>query len=238
MPQVLIWKCPKTNKLFEDKTKYQRHLKQLAQQRRESRKIEIENQELAAWWQEFQNTECDVSDLANLIIQNQKYFWNEARKTRPRDWENLGKSRNNVIFPVPEILEFTKFSLDWSDRVSNTHACPRDGVLNWGGDVKLPDGTPAPRGYPGWQGRVEWLVRWPAEWQGWYPGGDIFDGIRCRIHTGTGGGGGMRHSKKYQCDVQSFGYDVKIFAADWPGPARVHGRRQMWKILSNKGQPA
>ena len=54
---------------------------------------------------------------------------------------------------------------------------------------------------------------------------------RTRAHTGTGGGGGMRYSEKHKCDVQSFGYDVRMYAADWPGMARIEGMKQFSEVL-------
>ena len=100
----------------------------------------------------------------------------------------------------------------------------------------MPDGTDAPHGYPGWTGRVEWIVAWPEEWDGWYLGGDLFaKGTFCtgrqRANTGTGGGGGMRYSQKHKCHVQSFGYDFKLFAADWPGLARYMVKQQFVEVL-------
>jgi hypothetical protein len=44
----------------------------------------------------------------------------------------------------------------------------------------------------------------------------------------------MRYSEKHKCHVHSFGYDFKLFAADWPGLARVEGMKQFNEVL--KGQ--
>jgi hypothetical protein len=131
------------------------------------------------------------------------------------------------------VLEITH-DLRWSDSVSNSHSRPHNGVENWGGRVK-----DAPRGYPGWTGRVEWLVAWPQEFDGIYLGGDLFSrgsfrSGRQRAHTGTGGGGGMFYSKKHECDVQKFSYDFRIYAADWPGMDRFREKQRMWDILNKK----
>lgn len=228
MPRVLVWKCPHSGKLFEDEKKYKNHLSRLATQRREQRKIQIERSQAQAWWLEVQNTEMDINDLPKLIIANQKYFWAEARRSESWDWEKVGTKRNGVVMPVPELVEFTKFQLSWSDSVSNTHACPHDGVTNWGGRTKLADGSPAPHGYPGWRGRIEWRSKWPKEYQGCYPSGTLFKGKFVRIHTGTGGGGGWKDGCQYH------GYDVEIFASDWPGLARHREKQLMWDILKGK----
>ena len=96
-----------------------------------------------------------------MIIANQDLFWAEAAAGDKHDWSIIGKTRKGVACPVPRLLEFTKFDLRWSDEVSNSHSCPVGGVENWGGRVKMPDGTDAPRGYPGWTGRVDWIVAGP-----------------------------------------------------------------------------
>jgi len=125
--------------------------------------------------------------------------------------------------------------MHWNDSVSNSHSCPVGGVTCWSSH-EAKDGRP--RGYPGWQGRVEWIVAWPKEWDGHYLGGDLFSkGTfrtgRQRAHTGTGGGGGMRFSEKHGCYVMSHGYDFRIFAADWPGMARYYEKKKVWNTLSN-----
>lgn len=238
MPQVLIWKCPRTGKLFENKAKYQRHLKKLAGQRQESKKLEIQEHRLDAWWNTFQNTEVDIADLPNLIIEHQKYFWAEAQRLRTYGWRDLGKTRQGVKFPVPKLLKFEEFSVVWSDSVSNSHHSPRNGVRNFTRVGKSSDGSALPRGYPGWSGRASWIVRWPAEWDGWYPGSELFITPRCGIHSGSGGGGGMGYDDEFKCRVQHYSYGISIFAADWPGLARFREKKLMWQILSNKEQLA
>lgn len=234
MSQVLVWKCDETGKLFEDKVKYQSHLRKLARERNEKRKLTVKEAEADAWWAKAYEREMTIDQWRQFVIDNQSRFWAEAAKGDPHDWSMVGKShsrrKDGVICPIPELLEFTAFNVRWSPTVSNSHSCPHNGVQNWGGkDDK-------PKSYPGWTGRVDWIVRWPKEWDGWYLGGDLFSGGtfrsgRQRAHTGTGGGGGMRWSEKYQCYVQSFGYDFRMYAADWPGMARVVGQAQFAEVL-------
>jgi len=228
MPRVTVWKCPHTGKLFEDERKYQTHLKRLARERHTKRKLQAELDQAQIWWTDLQNREILVADLPTLIIEHQDRFWAEAARRGSWDgWDKVGTTRRGVTCPVPRLLEFIEFRLTWSDSVSNTHACPHNGVTNWGGqDPK------APRGYPGWRGRIEWIVQWPREWDGFYLGSDLFKGRMVRINTGTGGGGGMKDNKKYGCTTHSFGYDIEIFAADWPGMDRAREKELMWKILS------
>jgi len=225
MPRVTVWKCPHTGKLFEEEKKYKTHLNRLARERREQRKIQISKDLAKAWWLQVQDTEMDISELPEFIMVNQSRFWAEAARTEPWDWNNIGRTRKGVAMPVPKLVWFNVFDLEWSGRVSNSHACPRGGVMNWGGREKLTDGSPAPHGYPGWTGRMEWRIEWPQEWDGWYPGSNLFKGQHVCIHSGSGGGG------TWKMGYQTFGYDIKIFAADWPGMARWREKQQIWDIL-------
>lgn len=235
MSQVLVWKCDQTGKLFEDKNKYKGHLSKLARERNIKRKLSVAEAIADQKWNELYECEQSIEQWVLMVLGNQDMFWAEAAKADPYDWDQVGKmsgrGKNAVPCPIPELLEFTEFNVRWNDHVSNSHSCPHNGVTNWS-PSRNKDKT-APTGYPGWNGRVEWIVKWPKEWDGWYLGSDLFKGPRSRTHTGTGGGGGMRYSEKHKCDVQSFGYEFRIYAADWPGMARHYEKRMMWKTLSD-----
>lgn len=239
MSQILVWKSDADGKIFEDKRKYQNHLRKLARVRRERRRLEIDQSLKDQVWNELYQREQSIEQWRDMVIANQDLFWAEAAAGDKHDWSIVGKTYKKVVCPVPRLLEFTEFDMRWSDSVSNSHSCPIGGVQNWGGRIKMPDGTDAPRGYPGWQGRVGWIVAWPREWDGWYLGSDLFSrgtfqSGRQRAHTGTGGGGGMSFSKKHDCWIQSCGYDFRIYAADWPGMARYYEKRKMWATLARK----
>lgn len=108
------------------------------------------------------------------------------------------------------------WELSYSDKVSNTHSCPLNGVLNWNVE---PD---KPTGYKGWSGRL-WL-RLLEDYDGF--GSELFNGTL--VHTGTGGGGtyggpwhalgnaifdnGDKTIKKPVC----YGWDCRIYLDDWP----------------------
>jgi len=238
MTQILVWKCDQTGKLFEDKNKYKGHLSKLARERNIKRKLTVMEAVADQKWAELYECEQTIEQWRDMVIANQDMFWAEAAKSDPYDWKQVGKTHSRkkdaVVCPIPRLLEFTEFSVRWNPQVSNSHSCPHNGVQNWGNRDKN-----APTSYPGWSGRVEWIVAWPKEWDGVYLGSDLFRGLfgngsRQRAHTGTGGGGGMRYSEKHGCHVQSFGYDFKLFAADWPGMARAEGMKQFNEVL--KGQ--
>lgn len=69
----------------------------------------------------------------------------------------------------------------YSDMVSNTHSCPRNGETNWGGRKEN-----APRGYPGYLGRL-W-VRYNKSPK--MSGSGPFEFRECGVNIGTGGAGG------------------------------------------------
>jgi len=239
MSQVICWKSDTDGKIFEDKKKYQNHLRKLARVRRERRRLEVEEGLKDKIWSELYEREQTIEDWACMVINHQDLFWAEAAAGDRHDWAIVGKTRKGVTCPIPRLLEFTAFDMRWSDSVSNTHSCPHNGVQNFNQSYNRQQGKNLPEGYPGWQGRVEWIVAWPKEWDGHYLGSDLFaKGTFCtgrqRAHTGTGGGGGMRYSEKHKCHVQSFGYDFRIYAADWPGMHRYYDKQRMWEALKAK----
>jgi hypothetical protein len=240
MSQVLVWKCDQTGKLFEDKNKYKGHLSKLARERNIKRKLTVMEALADQKWNELYECEQTIEQWRDMVIANQNMFWAEAAKSDPYDWKQVGKTHSRkkdaVVCPIPELLEFERFDVRWNPKVSNSHSCPHNGVTCWSSH-EAKDGRPT--SYPGWSGRADWIVRWPKEWDGVYLGSDLFrsgfgSAGRQRAHTGTGGGGGMRWSEKHKCWVQSFGYDFKLFAADWPGLARAEGMKQFNEVL--KGQ--
>ena len=185
------FRCPWTNQVFDNKRSYVKHLRLLREDRihREIRANirnrifeELINQpsfeKIIEW------IETHPEFLFDGIIQNGKDRWGERREhLREQFW-----------------VKITYLTVRWTDRVSNSHYCPRGGVENWGGRKLLPDGSPAPTGYPGWEGRIEFQVSHDFGF-----GSDIMKPIG--IHTGSGGG----------IQEGSYGYDVRFFASDWPG---------------------
>lgn len=239
MSQIVAWKSDVDGKIFEDKTKYQNHLRKLARERATKRKLTVMEAVADQKWMELYECEQSIEQWRDMVIANQDMFWAEAARSDPHDWSMVGKTHSRkkdaVVCPIPELLEFTEFSVRWNTEVSNSHSAPHNGVTCWSSH-EARDGRP--RSYPGWSGRVEWIVRWPKEWDGWYLGGDLFGGFhgscRTRAHTGTGGGGGMRYSEKHKCYVQSFGYDFRMYAADWPGLARYIAKQQFVEVLQGR----
>jgi hypothetical protein len=232
MSVITVWKSDADGKLFEDKTKYQAHLRKLARERSVRRKLEIQESQKNLVWSELYERVQSLEQWREMVIAEQHLFWAEAVSRNEYDWHFVGKKRKGVVCPVPRLLEFTEFELKWDDSISNTHSCPVGGVTNWGGYNKS-----APRGYPGWHGWISWVCAWPKEWDGHYPGSDLFGGLvnqgRSRVYTGAGGSGGTVFSEKHGCYVTSCGHSVDLFAADWPGLALYREQQLGWKILSS-----
>ena len=213
--QIIAWKCDHTGKLFEDKEKYQKHLRKLAAERRQKEKQAALLKDREVWWRTAQNEYRSINEFPQWVIDNQDRFWAEAVKS----WSRYGNKKAKSM-PLPEILEFHHWNVRWSDHVSNSHSCPHTGVTNWWGRG-FEQGRHLPTGYPGWTGRAGWTVRCHKGHEYEYPGADLFYNSKLiRVHTGTGGGGGHVYDKKYGCNVQRFEYSISIFADDWPGLAK------------------
>lgn len=206
MPQITVWKCPISGKIFEDRQKYSQHLLNLRQQRSIKRKISADSEKLNNWFTCFRAVERNIEELKTAVIDNQEMFWKAAASKNTHDWSIVGvKQHKKVTLPIPILVEFTEFNFTWSPLVSNTHDCPVGGVNNWYRKSDLPSG------YPGWFGSIAWKVKCPPEWSSVYIGSDLFDGTL--IHKGSGGGGS--YDEKTGC--QKFSYTCRIYAHDWPG---------------------
>jgi len=237
---ITAYKSEADGKIFEDKSKYQAHLRKLARHRLEQKKLQIAESVKDAAWAELYEREQSIDDWMQMVIDNQHLFWAEAAIGDPWDWKNVGKrlgrGKNAGNMPMPKVLKITH-DLRWNDHVSNSHSCPHNGVTNWSPSWNA-DKT-VPTGYPGWSGHIEWLVEWPEDLDYVYLGSDLFSkGTfhtgRQRAHTGTGGGGGGHMNKEFNTWCQNPRYDFRLFAADWPGLARYREKRVMWDRLANK----
>lgn len=200
MPQVMVWQCPHTKKLFIEQDEYKAHLAKLARQRR---KVKHENKIRSTFheWLTEERLKLDsIDNLSTWLIDNQRIIMDAANLIPCGNWAGEG-------FYDSDLFTEIKFEyLKWNSSVSNSHSCPKGGVTNWGGREKFADGAPKPNGYPGWQGYIRGSLKRLKKHNGSYPASGFFKLVG--IHTGTGGGGNER-----------FGWDVKVFAEEWPGPA-------------------
>ena len=225
MAVIQAWKCLKTNKLFESERAYKKHRAGLVAEARHQLVMARGRRNYERDLAEFIAVERSLPEFMDALIAEQKKFWARARQLH--DW-TYGKTS---ITDWPELITVSLHSVNYRDRVSNSHRCPVGGVTNWGShDAK-------PKGYPGWTGRIEFKFRWIKKAAGYYPGSALFSAVN--VHTGTGGGGGHRDdpdNKGYI--IQSYGYGVEIFAHDHPGLWRYHARQleqkrraEAWQLL-------
>jgi hypothetical protein len=218
MSVITAYKCDTTGKLFEDKAKYQKHIRKVAHERRNQRKIDAAHKTEMQWWHDnFYNRVKSLAQLQAAILHHSDVF-------AARGVKNYYSGIRDKLKPAP-IIKFKEFGIRYSELVSNTLRCPHDGVTNWDGRVK-----DAPREYPGWHGHFEYTVQSYKGQAHSYPGGSaMWEGTR--IHTGTGGGGSNFEEKAlFQ---QSFGYSLSLFASDWPLMAAEYEKAKMMKILVN-----
>jgi hypothetical protein len=211
--------CPWTNELYATKRSYVSHLKRLRTERMHKRAREIRHtNKLQDMW-----NQPDFDSVIKWIHNNPEVFWLNAKR---RGWDSNHKKWESIRDTF--VVNITGLKLTYTDRVSNSHSSPYNGVTNWGGDTLLKDGTPAPRGYPGFTGRIE--LHMPVEPLSF--SSDVFKGTR--IHTGSGGGGGGGH----------YGYSVSFFLDDWPGIAnRIRAEKEAYEkehfldMIENKYKP-
>lgn len=233
MSKVMVWKSDADGKLFEDKAKYTKHLRKLAAERQAQRKIAAMEEERESFIVQMGQVES-IAALNKFIKDNWKWFWANGAKHEFYRWDH-GKAA-----PFHEYVDVSILSTQWVENLSNSHSCPRTGKTNWGG-YESKNGVP--RGYPGWHGRINIKVKPPMSGhkkdpyilQGW--GSSYFD--RTIINTGGGGGG-------VGTDIQSYSYDVDLWAADFPVMYealrrsqyvdRENARRQReWLYIGGKG---
>ena len=179
------YQCPWTSKVFATKAAYSKHLSELREDRMHRRaRQNIRNRKL-----DDLINQPSFQDIVNWIETNPEFFFDGLIKVGHSGWANRRAHLREEFW-----IKITKLNLHWSDRVSNSHNRPRDGVTNWDRNVDKP------MGYPGWAGRIEFQLSHDLGF-----GSDVLNNTG--IHTGSGGGGSDNR----------FGYEVKFFSSDWPG---------------------
>ena len=199
MPQILVWKCANTGRLFEDQQIYKNHLSTLA---RERRKVKQQNHIKSTFFDWLDNERTNnvftVSDIPQWLLDNQQIIM-DAVNAIP-GWSG-DRFVDGDLFTK---IEFT--DIRWNSNLSNSHSCPKGGARNWCGKETFADGTPKPTGYPGWYINLRGSLKRNRKFMSSYPYSGLLNIVG--IHTGSGGGGN-----------DDFSYDAKIFAEEWPGVA-------------------
>lgn len=197
MSVITAYKSDTDGKLFTNKKKYIAHLRKIGATRAYERKIAAAHKTDQQWWYDnFWNKVRSIPQLQQAILIHAEVFGANGLK-------NYGKRSGRERPTTPIITQFIEFRFKFSYLASNSHSAPIGGVTNWGRDADRP------QGYPGFVGRVSYLVNC-GKFTNIYPGGDAFTGTR--IHTGSGGG-------RFHGDWQAFEYDATLFLQDWPGLA-------------------
>lgn len=182
------FRCPWTDKIFSSKKSYVSHLKVLREDRIHQA---IRNRIKQKQFDEFINQDT-FEKVIEWIETHPEFFFDRVIHNGRVGWRDRREHLRDKFW-----IKITYLDVQWSDNVSNSHSCPRGGVTCWSSH-EAKDGRP--RGYPGWQGRIEFQLSHDLGF-----GSDVFRNVG--IHTGTGGG----------INENRYGYDVKFFASDWPG---------------------
>jgi hypothetical protein len=241
MSIIQAYKSDTDGKIFEDKGKYQAHLRKLASARRAEKKVE----KMEAEREQFHIKMGQVKSIAELnqfIKDNWKWFWANGAQHEFYRWG----TKNKEAAPFHEFHSVFIHELFWQESMSNSHSCPRKGVENF--DTRSDYNKGKPTGYPGWRGRINIHVKPPMSkhkkdpymHDGW--GSSYFD--RTIINTGSGGGGGQRD--KDGVKYISYAYDVTLWAADFPVMYEAlrkdqwiqnenNERMHVWRQLGGKG---
>lgn len=214
MSQILVWKSDTDGKLFEDKTKYTKHLRALAVQRTMARKVEKSQVDRTAFLVKMGKSVASIAELEQFIKDNWDWFFGNGMQ------HELWQSDRRPS--TPHQLTNIRIDVRWSNSVSNTHCAPLDGVQNWA--QSDPKNAHLPKGYPGWTGDIYYTVdagttthKRPRSCSGY--GSSYFK--NSMINTGSGSG------------ADSCRYSVKLFAADFPGLVEGREKGIVWSALTD-----
>jgi hypothetical protein len=109
--------------------------------------------------------------------------------------------------------------IQYNHLVSNSHSCPKKGVMNWGGIADIP------HGYPGWVGRL-WL-KYEKECSSFGSGPVEGSGI----HIGTGGYG--NYNSPWASGVL-YSWDARFYNEDFPKLERLFDIAKATQIVHHE----
>lgn len=194
--ETTAFRCPWTRKVFMSKKEYVSHLKVY---RTNTIHKAIYRKKRNVIFQDLINQDSFEKIIA-WVENNPRFFLEQGLDRDPF----IRHNNKHINFANSDFwIKITYLSVTYDKSVSNTHSCPRGERTNWGGRETYTDGTPVPRGFPGWHGRIEFQINPELKWATF--GSRVFEGLG--IHTGSGGGGSYNR----------YGYSVNFFSADWPG---------------------
>lgn len=181
--------CPFTKKIFSNKRNYVDHLKKRRQATINQIRVDRSRELLLKSFYNLSN----FNDIINWIESHPSFFYFNA---------NYGRLKDDVSREF--WIEILGLNLRWSDRVSNSHTRPHNGVTNWSRNEKFKDGTPKPQHYSGWSGEIIYRMSHDIGFSS-----EIFSGTRINL---CGGGGDP---------LIKSSYDVKFFDNDWPNLTKI-----------------
>ena len=193
MAKITVWKCDTTGGIFEDYTKYRKHLRAMV----ELRRVERARAQAQATWDSF------IAGLAERVS-----TFDELAAEIRANWDQFHYNavRRDVKAREPVELVSLKFgNMRWSELCSNSHSAPLNGERNWWRNPELTTG------YPGWTGEIYFEVREIKKGKrviSTCQGSSYFD--NSRINTGSGGG-------TLDNGIAKSNYGVTLYASDWPG---------------------
>lgn len=185
MPKVTAYQCSSTKKLFSlnQKNKFVSHLFKLRASNTERRKYNKEQSEFYTWRDKSVAEIASVKEIEEWLM-NGALLRTMKFVTEPKDWDL-------ACYKKFKITSVVIGDYKYSESCSNTHESPRGKKTNWGGKEKEDDGTPVPRGYPGFRGMS---VR--VNYEGDYPSFSLSHALT-KLGIATGGGGGAGGSSSY-----------------------------------------
>jgi hypothetical protein len=195
--KILVNKCPDTGKLFELDAEYKTHRAKVLRKKRADAKAKKVKDTFFDWLAAEKLLITHPNQIPEWLLKNQWHLMeaiNAGCRSKTYGSFNIDKFYDTDVFSS---ITFDREPV-FKDETSNTHRCPDGGVTNFSCDSNRP------RGYPGWSGHISGKLQRESKHDGSYPYGEFLNLVG--IKTGSGGGGN-----------KSWGYDFKLFLADWPG---------------------
>jgi len=219
MPRVTVWECPHTKELFRDEKPYRAHLAQLSRERVAARQYKVLTKDIRMALAKVRNCKS-IQDICDYIVKHQREFIINGMLGEYESDRVVTALQKGYKIEIPEI-DSLLINTTYSKSISNSHAAPRDGETNWGGDKKN-----VPRGYPGFGGRIEISFkpgeitisdankrekRFPSVSVSDMLGGKFGEAQRVPgVHTGSGGGNG-----------NNWRYGLSLFITDFPAIEKI-----------------
>lgn len=213
MSIITAYKSDVDGKVFEFKADYTKHLRKLANKRREVKRIEQHrlNREL---FLDKMGQVASFEELEQFIKDNWQFFRLNAQEHAYG--RKFKEGDDNLISLTLKIDGY-------SQTLSNSHKCPRKGVTNWGNRDKN-----APTSYPGWRGRITFAVTRSTTF-----GSSYFDDTP--ISSGSGGGGDACKSYDLQIWAADFPVMWEKHCRDTWVMRENQERMLVWRAIGGKG---